>query len=369
MRIQFTLLIGVALMGLTSCIKDEPKGREADILQASLSNPGYITSVVSNDKVQLFVSESEDYTKLSPALKITDGATVSPASESVQDFSNGKTVTYTVTAEDGIHSKKYEVEIVSRISLMSDFEEWEEQELSPVIKFPILKDRSWSNANFGVALAKWSDPNLVYPTAFTQESVNGKYAAKLQTVEGVNLAGFIDIALFAGNLFRGEFAPDMENPLRSLHLGFAHPESQGKPILFKGYFKYTPGKVYTDEKRQVVANKTDSMSLYAVLFRVPKGTLASDGFLDGETIFTSDRVVARANVSAANPTTSFFAAKNGYTRFSIPFVYKEDVDFTLYDYRLTIVSSSSKDGDKYRGAVGSTLLVDDLEVICEPVQK
>ena len=34
-------------------------------------------------------------------------------------------------------------------------------------------------------------------------------------------------------------------------------------------------------------------------------------------------------------------------------------------YKLAIVCSSSKDGDKFQGASGSTLIVDDLEVIGE----
>ena len=34
-------------------------------------------------------------------------------------------------------------------------------------------------------------------------------------------------------------------------------------------------------------------------------------------------------------------------------------------YKFAIVCSSSKDGDSFKGAGGSTLIVDEFEVICE----
>ena len=44
---------------------------------------------------------------LSPVIRVSDKATISPASGVTQDFSNDKAVTYTVTAEDGKTSKTY----------------------------------------------------------------------------------------------------------------------------------------------------------------------------------------------------------------------------------------------------------------------
>ena len=35
------------------------------------------------------------------------------------------------------------------------------------------------------------------------------------------------------------------------------------------------------------------------------------------------------------------------------------------EYKFAIVCSSSKDGDRFKGAGGSTLTVDNFEVICE----
>ena len=64
-----------------------------------------------------------------------------------------------------------------------------------------------------------------------------------------------------------------------------------------------------------------------------------------------------------------------WTQFDIPFVYKDGFDTTdpeflkqlinLNGYSIVIVASSSKDGDLFIGAVGSTLYVDEFELECE----
>ena len=51
-----------------------------------------------------------------------------------------------------------------------------------------------------------------------------------------------------------------------------------------------------------------------------------------------------------------------------PFLYRQEVDQeTLQNrgYSLAIVFSSSNEGDKFEGAVGSTLLIDDVSIISQ----
>ena len=52
---------------------------------------------------------------LSPVINVSPGASVTPASGAPQDFSDGKTVTYTVTAEDGSTKKSYTVTVTVTI--------------------------------------------------------------------------------------------------------------------------------------------------------------------------------------------------------------------------------------------------------------
>ena len=65
----------------------------------------------SNNTIDLYVPKDTDLTKLTPTISISNNATIDPASDVVQDFSNPlKPVVYTVTAEDG-STQKYIVNV------------------------------------------------------------------------------------------------------------------------------------------------------------------------------------------------------------------------------------------------------------------
>ncbi len=75
----------------------------------------------------------------------------------------------------------------------------------------------------------------------------------------------------------------------------------GEPVPLSGWYKYTPGPVYYDNKNQIVSDKVDECSIYAVLYM--RKLLDKDGnnivltgdYKDKEAyIGTSSRVVMRA---------------------------------------------------------------------------
>jgi hypothetical protein len=364
----FPFLALSATLYFTSCIKDEPLNMEADIVDMKVDDETFITRAITDHTVQLIVSEKADYSKITPVIEVTPGATVSPQSGVAQDFSNGKSVTYTVTSEDGKYTKSYSVSVTSKISLKNTFEEWT-MSGSDKAPYPVLSDLLWSNANSGISILVGTGSLIIdqYPTDKTTDCVDGRYGAILQTIKGTKVFG-INYPIFSGSMFRGAFSANMSNPLKSLLLGQAHTKENGKPIMFNGYYKYKPGDVFTGKNGETIPHRTDSLSMYATLFRVQKGTPAGEGYLDGETIFTSDRVVATARWSHTSEDVVEIPAINDFIHFTIPFRYKENPDFNKYDYRLAIVLASSKDGNEYQGAAGSTLTVDNLEIVCDPIQ-
>ena len=104
----------------TSCFKEEPLNAECDIEKAwvHVSNvdayfysptDSLIEVISTEDKIVFTMRDDADITAIAPQFTITDGATITPANGSVQDFSNGP-VTYTVTSQDGYWSRKYTVE-------------------------------------------------------------------------------------------------------------------------------------------------------------------------------------------------------------------------------------------------------------------
>lgn len=360
-------LIIVILVGFTSCIKDEPLDREADIVDIKITGDGFIDRSISEDnRIELILADTVDLTKVKPIFSLSSNATISPASGEPIDLSFGKEVTYTVTSQSGNYTKDYIVKIGS-IQIKWSFDEWA---LAGTEKYPypILTDATWNNANSGVVTAIMGGiPIDRYPTDKTTDCIKGEYGASLQTKKGGKVLGFVNIPIFAGNLFRGDFkVKSISNPLTALELGRNHPKEIGKPVTFKGYYKYSPGPQMTDKKGNPIPG-TDEMSVYAAIFRVTKGAPADKEYLDGSTILTSERVVARAEWVPGGEGIIEKPAINGFTEFSIPFKYTNSLNYDQYDYRLTLVCSSSKDGNLYVGAVGSELIVDEFEIVCEPI--
>ena len=349
---------------MNSCIQDEPLNREADITNVKVEGNTFISSIISdaNDQVQIFVTSDADITNLAPVIEVSPGATISPASGVAMDFSEGKE--YTVTSEDGNYSKRYTINVSSNIDLKYDFEDWGEAGVSSR-KYPILlsNHNAWSTGNSGVAIVLDADP---YPTEKTTDSYAGTYAAKLQTIKGLNIPSInLNIPIFAGSLFLGEFNANLTNPLLSLKLGRIYSETNGKPATFTGYYKYTPGSVFTDKNGNPIAGRIDECSIYAVIFKVSKNASGQNEYLDGETVSDSEKVIARAEWSRETSHITDEEVNKGFFKFTIPFVYSENFDFENNNYKLTIVLSSSQDGNLYEGAIGSTLIVDELEILTE----
>ena len=86
-------------------------------------------------------------------------------------------------------------------------------------------------------------------------------------------------------------------------------------------------------------------------------------FLDGSTSLTSPNIVALARNLDALPET------DSWQQFSFNFEPKnsKSIDPDKLEkgiYKLGIVFSSSVDGAKFEGAVGSTLHIDQVEIVC-----
>jgi hypothetical protein len=207
-----------------------------------------------------------------------------------------------------------------------------------------------------------------YPTEGTDDAYKGSHAAFLQTHKGGSYMGF-HIPVFSGSLFTGKLVINAGNFAKSPQFGQPQPKEKGKPIRFEGYYKYKEGSEFlmlsADGKSDSIAiGRIDECSIYSVLYKTKKGSngTSKEEHLDGTNVMTSDKVIAKAILEDGS-------AKDKYTHFSIPFQYTEEPDYDSFDYKLAIVFASSKEGDFYRGAIGSTLIVDEVEVICETYDK
>lgn len=296
---------------------------------------------------------------LIPVITVSEKATVTPASGVAQDFSGGKTVTYTVIAEDGT-TRTYVASIAgSQNFLKYSFDTW-------VVEHEGLKNEYWnpapvdqlSTSNEGAGLLATLGFKGGFPVVEDKDGYSGS-SAKLITLYTKGAGFGLAPAITSGSLFTGIFKTDATDQLNSTKFGIPYEK---KPLTFKGVYKYAPGDNYVDgsDKKNVLENLdiVDECSIMAVLYEAVDGE-GNEVILTGHDIASSDYRVAVAVLEDGS-------AKTDWTTFELPFNYLEGKSYDASkSYKLAIVCSSSKEGAAFKGAVNSTLVVDDFEIIGE----
>ena len=320
--------------------------------------------------INFSVRRKADLTALAPRFVITSGATITPASGSIQDFSNGP-VTYTVTSEDGEWSRKYKVSFNPVIHTAKDTLEFnfENFHLDSKDKYYIWCERhedeqmydDWATGNAGFGLSNGSAVALDYPTVPIDNGYEGK-GVKLVTRSTGAFGQMVKMPLAAGNLFLGYF--DLSQALKDAckATSFGLPFLK-KPKQFSGYYKYKPGEKFQNKDQSIVEGKVDQAAIYAILYR----NHDSDGqfiSLNGDNVQTSEQIVAKAIVTD-------IPATDDWTEFKVDFNFIDSFDIDILEsrgYSLAIVFSSSSDGAFFQGAIGSTLQIDNVRIVCETIQ-
>lgn len=381
MRHHQLIVSAIFALALSSCFKDEAPNAECDIIEASLhvDNPTdifynptdtLVRVLYTDDNISFSVRRKADLTALAPTFRITDGATISPASGSVHDFSKGPVI-YTVTSEDKEWSRSYKVSFIpvirtSKDTLSFNFEDYH---LDSKDKYYIWCEKhedgnmydDWATGNAGYGLTNGSAGPEAYPSTVLDEGYEGK-GVKLVTCSTGPFGQMVKLPLAAGNLFLGTF--DMSIALKTPRLatGFGLPFDK-KPKTFTGYYKYKPGEKFQNKDESIVEGKVDEASVYAILYR----NHDEDGnpvVLNGDNVQKSPLIVAKAIASNIVPT-------DKWTEFTVDFSYLEDFDLDLLEnrgYNLAVVFSSSDEGAFFQGAIGSTLCIDNVKIICETVE-
>jgi len=372
-KISFMKLLKIGLIGIctcllaTSCIKDEAPNAEADIVSCKISSKTLIRDpVITNDKVILYVNDSVDITKQSPEFTLTDGATISPASGTMRDFSSPQT--YTVTSQDGKWKKSYQVEYVFNEMLTSyhfenvkmysdiDYNTGKTKDFFQIFCDTLQgNEMEWGCGNAGFMITNYNAAATDYPTCQSDDGYIGK-CAKLTTCSTGTLGAMFGAPIAAGNLFIGTFDIDLTNMAKSTHFGVPFRYT---PKELVGYYKYKAGTVFTDSKNNIIADKKDNFDIYAVFYEVTD----SVQYLDGTNSLTSDNIVSIARLTDKTET-------DQWIRFAIPFTTKDgkSIDQNKLNngkYNLAIIMSSSIDGANFNGAVGSTLYVDEMQLFYE----
>lgn len=385
---QFILysLLGILI---TSCIRDEAPNAEADIKGVSFKdnilasalfnlNPSYDDHLKAYPLL-IKVKEGTPLDKLSPIFKLTPGAAIQPENGSEQDFSNGNKVYYTVTSEDKAWTRVYAISV--REQLITDIPgEFHFENvrlikgLQPDKKYYYHEfyeeqgglELTWASGNEGFNWAASKSLTEDYPTVQYNQGKEGK-CVRLVTRSTGSLGAMVGMPIAAGNLFIGEFdmTDALSSPLKATHFGtpFCY-----MPRRLKGWYKYKAGERFYENGGYT--DRQDILNIYAIFYegKTSAGNgnsieITMDGNLANRN-YEDPHMVAIALISNPHETDS-------WEFFDIPFDYQrygKEIDkakLATGDYKVSIIFSSSKDGAIFEGAPGSTLLVDEVELIYE----
>lgn len=308
-----------------------------------------------NRTISVTVQDGGDLTALVPTIEVSAGATVSPASGTAIDLSNGQSVIYTVVAEDGTASE-YTVSVSGRAAYFYDFETWTSE--GAMYPEEITNPVGWATCNDAVGLIKnmgsmlgHPEYNGEYPVRPTENGVTGKGAIieSVYTVKG-NLMGQTIPAVTSGTIFLGTFnaIAAMTDPMATTEFGILFED---KPLAVTGWLKYTPGEKFYDENGEII-DKQDLGTVNAVLYEVT----SEDETLNGSDIYTSDKICATGSFETAG--------LEDFTQFSFDLEYTKEYDPSK-TYKLAVIFAASKEGNAYRAASGSIMIVDNVTIICE----
>lgn len=367
-------------LGLTAaCIQDEALNTEADIETITLPGNVMNREAVFGDAVNLsdgtrvypitlYVKRDTKLSALAPELTLTEGATVQPASGTTLDFSQPQT--YTVTSQDGQWQRTYRVSVTTA-TLTTTHYSFENIRLGGTPeKYHVFYETEidWASGNPGYALADLNETNpLNFPTYQGDGDVKDK-CLTLVTRHGGSLAALVNMPIASGNLFLGSFDVNnaLSNALTATQLGLPFDQI---PVRLTGWYKYTPGETFyvldtsASDKLRPVPGRTDRFDIYAVLYE----STDDRPILDATNILAEDneQVISVAQIpeDEAVPTEE-------WDQFDIPFEYRpgKSVDpdkLREGQYNLTIVFASSERGAYFEGAPGSTLCIDEVDLICE----
>ena len=377
-----TFLLSITLLSgllLTSCIKEEALDQECDIEGAWVEGDQYASIFYDPSQMKLnniSTAEKEINFSVKSLMLLPDripvfftlskGATIEPANGSEQDFTSGP-VTYTVTSQDGAWKRQYSVAFkeATMPTYKYSFENYETVaglNKNSYHEFYELDSEGnrvniWASGNPGAIMTKTKSQPEEMPTFSTEDGYQGRGVC-LNTQSAGPLGEWMHKPIAAGNLFMGRFI--VENVLKDALQAtqFGRPIDR-EPVRITGYYKYKPGPKFTNAEMKEVPGRVDEASIYAVFYR-NKDENGNDIFLYGDNVLSSNYIVKKAIVTS-------LPATDEWTRFEA-FFEGDDADpevLAAQGYNMTLVFSSSKDGATFEGAIGSTLYIDEVEVIFE----
>ena len=195
----------------------------------------------------------------------------------------------------------------------------------------------WDTANPGTSMLN------IAPTVQETEDVVSGSAVRMQSVYKMKFA--------AGNIYVGKFnSVDFSSLGATLFWGY---EFDAMPSAMKGYYKYSPKNIdYAAPAYESLRGKPDKCQIQIFLTDWDDRFLINTGANQFVDVYNDPHIIAFGRLESDETVTE-------YKEFTIPLEYRS---FRKPKYVVVSCCASSL-GDYFTGGVGSTLLVDEFELI------
>ena len=195
----------------------------------------------------------------------------------------------------------------------------------------------WDTANPGTSMLN------IAPTVQETEDVVSGSAVRMQSVYKMKFA--------AGNIYVGKFnSVDFSSLGATLFWGY---EFDAMPSAMKGYYKYSPKNIdYAAPAYESLRGKPDKCQIQIFLTDWDDRFMINTGANQFVDVYNDPHIIAFGRLESDETVTE-------YKEFTIPLEYRS---FRKPKYIVVSCCASSL-GDYFTGGVGSTLLVDEFELI------
>ncbi|WP_287641947.1 DUF4493 domain-containing protein [Bacteroides sp.] len=208
----------------------------------------------------------------------------------------------------------------------------------------------WNTSNPGTSQGMGAIGGAVNPTQGVTSPIHtpGGKAAELKSTEKLSVFA-------AASLYTGSF---LGLDGMSANMEFGKPFTS-RPSALHGFYKYTPAVINKVDRTPdgVSIIKDETMDQCAIFIALATKSFQFNNKKEEEYIdYANDPAIIAYGELPSGAATS----GDNYTEFTIPLIYKS---LTEKPTHIIIVCSASKYGDYMTGGVGSTMYVDDLELL------
>lgn len=357
MKKLFTYLL--LIIAVTACVNEDHFGLSShgNIIRIEVSNQANNAIINSSEKsITVEIPAGVDLSEIT--IEILELTSFASSNKNIGDkLDLNQTQNISITAEDGsTHEWSIESFIASANPQLSngDFNLWYKTSSNYYEPGADATTTIWGTGNQGTQIL---NKLATTPTDFGE----GNLAAHMETLDNGSIAGTFGAPISAGSIFTGVFNADKIDPSNpEAAIEFGMPFS-GRPKSIRLKFSYSPGLVNKDKSGNEL-DYGDACDIYA-LFEIRQGgkteRLATAWYRSDE---------EQTNFQSLEIPLSYGELDQSFPDYMQPidhgYVSADSASFVLPTH-ITFVASSSFDGAKFAGAIGSILIIDDIEMIYE----